>query len=380
MKDDCNQGSKDWYLPVRYTNIKDWSNSKYSIVGYISDLYYADVYRYNISSQTYEFEDWDSNGNNIFAEGDIAFGEEYVEDMDLAPDVYLGRLPCRNKFEVRTVVNKIVRYEKTSHWGETWFKRMISIGGKTFDMYNGQPDGEYLCNYTLDLMSDIIDEPIRVFASNNNSGGPRPTPKDIVKVFSEGAGFVHFEGHGNPWVWNTIWADAEYDNSNPGNWTGGITIYDFMKLKNHDKLPIVVVGGCHNALFNVTIKKTLKEGITSFLNIFLPPDAELPYYYWSYGVPVPECFSWRLVSKPYGGAIASTGCTGLGLMGSLNLSQPLTYSTGLEAGFFYQIGEKHVNTIGEAYTGTITKYINEIMIEPNDAYCITIYLTFLNQL
>ncbi|GAI96806.1 unnamed protein product, partial [marine sediment metagenome] len=47
----------EWYLPVRYA-------SSPSEEAYISDLYYADIYKEGGTA----FEDWDSNGNGIFAE------------------------------------------------------------------------------------------------------------------------------------------------------------------------------------------------------------------------------------------------------------------------------------------------------------------------
>jgi len=93
-----------WHLPARYSNLDDqygWET------GYISDLYYADLYKYNMSSMEYEFEDWDSNGNGVFAE----WTSSNKDVLDLRPDVKIGRLACRNKFEVATVVKKIIRYE-----------------------------------------------------------------------------------------------------------------------------------------------------------------------------------------------------------------------------------------------------------------------------
>ena len=65
--------------------------------GVITDLYYADIYK-----EGGEFEDWDPNDDGIFA----AWGLEGVENdtIDLAPDVCVGRLACRNTKEVRNVV------------------------------------------------------------------------------------------------------------------------------------------------------------------------------------------------------------------------------------------------------------------------------------
>ena len=124
---------------------------------------------------------------------------------------------------------------------------------------------------------------------------PIPTPdteeyKNKVGAF-EGAGYVNFEGHGNPISWATHWAE-------PPGWTSGLSITDFRKLSNGDKLPVVIIGGCHNALFNV-----------SMLRILLTRKDHNYYWVW---YPTPVCFSWGLCILPQGGAIASTGCTGLG--------------------------------------------------------------------
>jgi len=85
-KDDCNQGSKDWLVPVRYTNNKEMGST--NDPGFISDLYYADIY-----DGEGNFSSWDSNGDGIFA--NWKFGNP-KDTLDLCPDVYVGRLPCRN--------------------------------------------------------------------------------------------------------------------------------------------------------------------------------------------------------------------------------------------------------------------------------------------
>ncbi len=77
-RDNANEGTKDWYLPVRYSNLNEGEP------GYISDLYYADIY-----NDTGVFCSWDSNENNIYAEFK-SFGDK----LDLYPDVALGSKIC----------------------------------------------------------------------------------------------------------------------------------------------------------------------------------------------------------------------------------------------------------------------------------------------
>jgi len=337
-KDNINEGSKDWYIPVRYANAYDDN-------GFISDLYYADLYK-----GEGEFEDWDGDGDGIFGdEGD---------DLDLYPDVYYGRLPCRSKSDVRTMVKKIINYERPSIisiiFGKPWMNRMIAVGGVTGWWYEGQPDGEWVCNLSIDYMGDLITDPVRVFGSNSQ-GAPRPVTKDIIKEFSKGAGYVLLEGHGNTLMWDTHWPNTY------GNWTGGITNYHFPYITNRNKLPIVIVGGCHNGLFNVTLIKAISD----------PPSLHDSKYH-TYGSPVRSCFSWKLCTKSRGGAIASTGCTAYGL-GTI---PPDDLSGGLDVNFFYEIGQNNAKSLGAAHSGSITKYIEDTLIGYADVYVITEYQLF----
>jgi hypothetical protein len=347
-KDDLNQGSKDWYVPVRYTNIRGMDADPY---GAISDLYYADLYRYNEETETWEFEDWDSDGDGIFAEWKF-----FADDvLDLVPDVYVSRLACRDTKEVQLVVNKIITYESTSPDEKPWYSRMVGIGGRTFAIEDGKPDGEIVCDVSIDYMGDLINDPVKLYVSNRDSGGPLPIPDDIVAAFDEGAGYINFEGHGFPPGWNTHWADEE-------GWTGGIKILDFLRFSNEEKLPVVIIGGCHNGLFNITLLRAL---IMHFI-------VKNEQFYWSHDYPTPECMSWRLISKPNGGAIGSTGCTGYGFGGNT----AVTFSAELEANFFYMIGQDNATTLAWAHQGGITKYITENVMVKRAVHCITVYQLF----
>jgi hypothetical protein len=348
-KDTISAGWKAWWVPVRYVSIPLDDDE-----GCLCDLYYGCLY-----NATARFDSWDSNGDGVYAAWDEPGAANDVFDMN--PEVYVSRLPCTTVSEVNVVVNKILTYESTGPAAKPWYKTFIGIGGKTYANYSGEPDGEYICdlayNYTKNAIPDL--QLVKIYSSNRDTGGLVPIPKDIIKSMNKGASFVLFEGHGNPFAWNTIWFDGTY----PVNWTGGVNVYLFPFISNHDKLPIVVVGGCHNALYNITILGTLKDTAGT--------------RYFCYGVPIPVCFSWGLVVKPRGGAIASTGCTGYGLgdedEGTVD---PVSLSSALELNFFWQIGNNSVTNLAKAHSQAITKYINEHAIHQLDAFCITNWALF----
>jgi hypothetical protein len=137
-KENTNYGSIGWRLPVRYSNLIDFEP------GIISDLYYADIYK-----EGGVFDNWDSNSDGTFAYRKGMSGKN--DKLDLYPDVYVGRLPCRNNKEVRGLVDKIINYESKPA-DPSWFNKMIVVSGDGFldqeDLNfqwntNGLPTGEY---------------------------------------------------------------------------------------------------------------------------------------------------------------------------------------------------------------------------------------------
>jgi len=344
-KESRSYGSKAWWVPVRYVSIPEEDDE-----GCLCDLYYGCLY-----NATGVFDSWDSNHDGVYA----AWGAPGAmkDTFDLYPEVYVSRLACTNTREVTVVVNKIIKYESTGPAAKSWYSTFIGVGGKTFAYYQGQPDGEYLSDLAMSYMTNVIPnlQPVRCYSTNRDTGGLTPTPKDIIKSMTKGAGYVDFEGHGNPFAWNTIWYDGTY----PVNWTGGINEYYFPFISNGDKLPVVIVGGCHNGLYNITLLGTLKDKVGT--------------RYFCYGVPTPVCFSWALLVKPRGGAIGSTGCTGYGFGGT---DDPNTLSAALEMNFFWEIGNNSIQNLGAAHDKAIQKYVNENVIDQTGAFCITDWMIF----
>jgi hypothetical protein len=340
-RDNMNYGDVDWHVPVRYSNIKKSGLCDY---GALSDLYYADVY-----NATGAFDDWDSNDDGIIGHWGKYFGED-ADVFDFNPDVYVGRLACRSTREVKTCVKKIIGYESTSPASKPWLRKMVGIGGRTFEMYQGQPDGEYLCDLAMTYMEDYVDDETRVYATHEGTSDPYPEPLDIIREFSRGEGYVSFEGHGNPFSWNTHKVGQ--------GWTSGITNIGQIFYHNFRKLPIVVVGGCHNAQYNVTWYQTKHSS-----------DDDNKFY-WTYDQGTPVCFNWILMSNPWGGAIATLGCSGLG-MGSVG--NPVSLSGEMDMNFWYYIGEQDIPTFGQAHGLAISKFIDENSISLTEAHCITIW-------
>ena len=325
----------NWYIPVR----DGISNNEI----YSCDLYYADIYK--LEDEQLVFEDWDSNGDGQFAQWQFSRRDQ----LDGAPDVYVGRLACRDENQVKTMVEKIINYESIPA-DDSWFKNMLLIGGDTYaDSPGGIPEAEIDTNLSGSYMDGF--NLIKLWASVGTLTGQ----EDVEQAINEGAGFIHMAGHANPAILVT------HPLQDDENKITILRMYNFFdlshvnpKLTNADKLPIIVIGGCHNSQFNVgldNIFRDIKEyGLKEYLN------NRFFYMEW-----VPKCFSWWLTSLSDRGAIATLGNTGLG-MGIHDYG----YLTGLDGWlfpkFFYHYGQEGKHNIGMAQGLAITDYVLEFDI------------------
>jgi hypothetical protein len=127
-------------------------------------------------------------------------------------------------------------------------------------------------------------------------------------------------------------------------------MFPISKITNQEKLPIVVACGCHNGQFNVTVMATL-------LN---------KPFMWTYGVPLPECWSWWLTRASNGGAIAVISNTGMGygMHGVECISAGL--NPWLDTEFFRMYGEENAENLGSAHSNAIANYINHF--DMDDSY------------
>ncbi|HEC77192.1 MAG TPA: hypothetical protein ENI33_08075 [Thermoplasmatales archaeon] len=326
-----------WYVPVRYVALNDMAEG-----GYISDLYYADIY-----DGEGNFSTWDTNNNGIFGEWSFK-GKD--RDIDFVPDVYVGRLACRSLKELQTVIDKIITYENTVY-GQQWFNKMLLVGGDTFDDRDKICEGEVSTLWFYETYMADEFEKTSLFVSDGTLTFGKTEPNElagrfawinVIKAYSQGFGFVVFDGHGSPTAWATHFKDHASHND---PWVNGLMTYNMDLLSNGDKLPVMVIGGCHNSEFNISL--------LDFMN-----------NEWTYQ-PTYECFSWHIVKMANKGAIATLGNTGLGYgyAGGYDdngngMPDAVEFNGGyIEDRFFNAYGIKGKDILGETWGTAVTDYI-----------------------
>jgi len=320
-------------MPVRYVQNEDlWEG--YPEPCFLSDLYFADIYEPNGN-----FSSWDSDGDGIFGEwlyGDIS-NEAEDKDIDLRPDVYVGRLACRNIWEVNIMVNKIITYETLTS-NQNWFYRFVVVAGDTY------PEGQYPFDTSgyegeentakaIENMSGFEVE--KLWVSLDTFKGP----KDVINAINKGCGFVFFDGHASP----TAWGTHPY---NSKKFIYGLRLQDMCFLWNINKMPIVVAGACHNGEFDVSPLNLIRN-------------FELSSKHGTYPL---ECWAWKLASKPFGGSIATIANTGLG-MSKEDKDSMEGAGDYMDLQFFYEYGVNGTDILGEVWGNAINRYLNRFPID-----------------
>ncbi len=250
-------GVKDEEIfPVRNAWIPSAPHEEY----FPSDLYFADIY-----NSTGGFSNWDYDGDGKYAEH-----PDDLPNVDVHPDVYLGKLPCNDVNEVNTVVNKIINYKEHNKMTN----KILQIGGDSLpgtDVYTG----EYANEKVLEKLPGYT--PTRLWGSNGQM-----TKGNIGKGFRSCVDFVDFSGHGSWASWATHPPDDE------STWIPPKTIIspvegffnfdvDIYRLTNAKKLPVVVFTACSNNKYTESSK----------------------------------CIGWKMLSKN-GGSIATFAEAGIG--------------------------------------------------------------------
>ena len=156
---------------------------------------------------------------------DMYYGE-FDGNGDYIPEMYVGRLPVADTTELKTVLNKIIQYEKFEYADtNTFYSRAFATSGN---------DGSY-----ADYMNGQVKYAAENYlnSSNNLSGSffyyPQSASAEdtIKKLINKGTTFINYTGHGEVSGWQdpTINMDS---------------------LRNVNMYPFIISNACQTAHFS----------------------------------------------------------------------------------------------------------------------------------
>ncbi len=191
-----------------------------------ADSYYGDIY-----DSSKAFSSWDTNNNGVFGEWNGGYWDGMTDDVDIYEDVYVGRLPASNSYELSILVNKIKTYENNTDW--SWF---FNAGLAGVDTWVNDGTGVAESEYGLDQTGAVLAQKNFVLHKMYATQGTL-SPNAINSAVNSGLGVMALSGHGGYDVWGdeyTLYYSNDYMNG----------------LSNGVKLPMGTQSACDTGGFD----------------------------------------------------------------------------------------------------------------------------------
>ena len=169
-------------IPVRYAHTTFFGGAELA-----TDLYYSDLDR-----------GWNADGDSLFGEG---FIDIYTpgDELDLYPDVYVGRAPIENPSQAQIFVDKQLLYAVNPAAG--YLCKGLFFAEVLFpqDWQQGQSiasDGATIAEHAISRLSGCI-QPTRLYENYTAFPGALPLTKQaVVDSMNAGYNLLHHVGHG----------------------------------------------------------------------------------------------------------------------------------------------------------------------------------------
>ena len=247
-------------IPMKYC----WPNpDNHILFGHYKQPIPTDHYYADLSSN------WDNDSDGYYG--------EYKDDIDnlseLLPEVYVGRVPFDNPYDVKKFCQKIIKYEQDN--GDWKKKALLLAPFLTFNNPYGDcaPSAEILKNSIL-LPNGYNCTTMYEKAGLNQSKYSCDYPlnsRNVIKIWREGYGIVNFISHGfNMRVIRVICASNDGDGAGvPKSYLNSFHTF----LLNDNKPSVVYARSCSTACPELRINlgaSLLKHGAIIYIGAARP--------------------------------------------------------------------------------------------------------------
>ena len=160
---------------------------------------------------------------------DMYYGE-FDGNGDYIPEMFIGRLPVADTTQLKTVLNKIIQYEKFDFNNlNNFYSRAIASAG--YDAgYASYMNGQLKYAFTNYLT------PANGINGYRFNYPESETSKDsIIKIINKGVSFINYTGHGDESGWLHV----------------NIKSSDIQSFENKNMYPFIISNACRTAEFNL---------------------------------------------------------------------------------------------------------------------------------
>ncbi len=167
---------------------------------------------------------------------DMYYGE-FDGNGDYIPEMLVGRLPVADTTELKSVINKLIQYEKFAFADTNTFYRQALVTAGNDGGYSTYMNGQvnYAVNNYLTTANKI-----------NNYHFNYPLPGDAIvrdslkKIINKGVSFINYTGHGASDGWITTSSGSAYY----------LRSSDVALFENKNMYPVVISNACMTGIFS----------------------------------------------------------------------------------------------------------------------------------
>ncbi len=180
---------------------------------------------------------------------DMYYGE-FDGNGDYIPEMFIGRLPVSDTTQLKTVLNKIIQYEKFDFTDiNNFYSRAIASAG--YDAgYASYMNGQLKYAFTNYLTTGNGIDGYRF-----NYPGSETSKDSIIKIINKGVSFINYTGHGDESGWLHV----------------NIKSSDIQSFENKNMYPFIISNACRTAQFNLStgfgtkMLTTFEKGAVGFI-------------------------------------------------------------------------------------------------------------------
>ncbi|MFQ5335181.1 MAG: C25 family cysteine peptidase, partial [Flavobacteriales bacterium] len=159
----------------------------------------------------------------------------YISGNDSYPEVLVGRFSCETNAEVQTMVDRVLRYEKTPPTSGSWYTTGLGIASDQGPGDDNEMDFEHIRNIRTDLLGFTYSTVHEMY--DGSQGGAdatgSPTPSMVGNAVNSGLSIINYCGHGSSYSFGT----------------SGFSGNDVDQLTNVDMCPFIFSVACVNGQF-----------------------------------------------------------------------------------------------------------------------------------
>ena len=177
-------GGGNEFVPIRYgTGYENkWEVLNGGVIEFEGAKIPSDLY----------FSDLNGNWNK---DGDIYLGEELGDAVDYEPELYVGRLLCKNGFEINNYIDKLLLYEQNPGKGDVAYLKKAFY--TQADQMQESHQAEKIANDFKNIFPTF--SLIQELPNGKDSFPTFPTGKSVINAMNnEYYGFLSWYGHGGP--------------------------------------------------------------------------------------------------------------------------------------------------------------------------------------